>query len=569
MTRKILSWLFVLVLLTGVALTGCGPEEAQEPETPVETTAEVTTAEETAAEEETAEEPVVPALGREPKTLIYAAYGNFADFDPASNNEQLGNLMLDATTEALVRAKAENIEEFEPALAERWEVNDDFTVWTFYLRHDAVFHDGTPVNAEAVKFSFARLINLGLGMSFILNQFGLDPDAGIVVVDDYTIEFHFELPTPLLLKALSSGYGSYVMSPTTLMEHDVDGDLGHEWLQSNEAGSGAYMLTELKPNERAVLEKFDDWWGWEVYGDGFFDKIILKVVPETASRRTLIESGEIDITNNLNPEDWEALSENPDVVVKLSEGLALEYVVLGDYGPLADPLVRQAISYAFDYEGYVDGVWKGFASRAMGPLPKNLLCHDPDVFVYETDLEKARQLLDEAGVEEGLELRYMTSGDELEVGQILQSQLAQIGVNLQIEQREISSFIDTFYGDVEWPDRPEMFAFAWWPDYNDPTDWAWVLFHSAASGSSGANAGFYSNERADEIMDTAFTVADEDELCELYKEWQDIVTRQDPAWIPTVELRDEVVLRSDIGGYRSNPLYRGTFDFHLMYREGY
>ena len=560
---------YVLALLGSVLLlaflsVSCGPSEPA-PGAPAATEPPAATEapEATAEEEATA----APELGRDPKTLVVAVYANISDFDPASNNEQLGNMMLDATTEALIRAKAENIEEFEPQLAESWEHNDDYTVWTFKLRENAKFHDGTPVNADAVVYSFQRLVESGLGMSFILSQFDWDPATQLVAKDEYTVEFQFNSPTPLLAKALSSGYGAYVVSPTTVQANEKEGDLGHEWLQNNEAGSGAYMLTELSPNQQAVLTKFDDWWGWDEH-EGYFDKIIFKIVPEQASRRSLIEKGDVDIALNFSPEDWEALDANPDVDVQLSDGLALEYVVLGDYGPLEDPRVRQALSYAFDYDGYAEGVYKGYAPKAVGPFPRNLLCHDPDVFTYETDLDKAKALLEEAGVAEGLELRFWTTAESSDFGQIMQAQLAQIGVDMKIESRETSSYIGTFYGDQEWPERPEMMGWTWWPDYNDPTDWAWVLFHSAASGSSGANAGFYSNERADEIMDMAFTIADEEELCELYKEFQDIVMREDPAWIALVEPPDEAVLRTDIRGYMANPLYRGTFDFYKLDRGG-
>jgi len=552
-----LALLSVMVVVS-LILTGCGtPEPTQVQEA---TQAPEATSAPTATP--------VPELGRDPKTLIVGIYGNPSDFDPASNNEQLGNLILDATSEGLVRAKAGNLEAFEPQLAERWEHNDDYTVWTFYLRQDARFHDGTPVDAEAVKASFTRLVDSGLGMSFVLSMFIGDPGSQMVVKDAYTLEFNFESPTPLLAKALSSGYGCYVVSPKAVQEHDKDGDLAHEWLQNNEAGSGPYTLTELSPNQQAVLTRFDDWWGWEE-GGWYFDKIILKIIPEEASRRSLIETGDIDVALDFGVENLEAMQKNADLVVELSEGLALQYIVLGDYGPLADPRVRQAISYAFDYEGYVNGIWKGLAPRAKGPFPYKLQCHDPDVFLYDTDLEKAKQLLEEAGVEEGLEIRYMTSGEASEVGQILQAQLAQIGVTLKIEQREISSYIGTFYGNVEWPERPEIMAYTWWPDYNDPTDWAWVLFHTDASGSSGANAGFYSNERADEIMDEALGVLDEEELCQMYQEFQNIVTQQDPAWIPLVEPPDVAVLRQGIDGYQNHPLYRGTFDFDRMSRSGY
>jgi len=508
-------------------------------------------------------------LGRDPKKLVVAIYGTPTDFDPATNNESLGNLLLYATTEGLVRVDPQNSNQFNPQLAERWESNQDYTAWTFYLRKNASFHDGTPVDAEAVKFSFVRLINSQSNYSFILAQFIDDPDSQIVVKDQHILEFRFDRPTPLLLKALSSSYGSYVISPTAVQQHDKNGDMAHEWLQIHEAGSGPYMLSELSPNQQAILTRFEDWWGWD---DGWhFDQVVLKVVPERASRRSLIERGDVDIAFDFGAEDWEALKKNSNVVVHLSDGLTIQYIALGQYGPLKDPRVRQAISYAFDYDGYVNEVWKGYVSRANGVFARRLICHDPNVFTYETNLEKARQLLDEAGVQEGLELRYLTTGDRQEAvaGQILQAQLAKIGINLKIEQREIVSFISLVFSDVEWPERPELMGFSWWPDYNDPTDWTRILFHSAAAGSMGGNIGLYNNAHVDEIIDQGNSILDENELCEIYKEFQDVVVRQDPAWIPLVELPNEVVLRSDIGGYQNNPAYHNTFDFHQLFRIGY
>jgi len=533
-------------------VTGCGPAQP----TPVLREATMTT------------QPAVYQLGRDPMTLVVTLYSNPTDFDPASNSEQLANLILHTTCEGLVRA-TDNPEVFEPVLAERWEHNEDYTVWTFYLRENARFHDGTPITAEEVKFSFTRLVNINLGLSYILTQFIDDPENQMLIKDDYTLEFCFDTPTPLLLNALSSSYGSYVISPTAIEKHEKNNDVAHEWLQNNEAGSGPYMMTELTPNQRVVLTSFDDWWGWD---DSFhFDKILLKIVPERASRRSLIEKGDVDITFNFGPEDLQALQKNPDVVLYLSEGLTIHYVMMGEYGPLKDPRVRQAISYAFDYDGYINGVWKGYAKRAKGPFASTLRCHDPDVFTYETNLEKAKQLLQEAGVPEGLELRYWAEegGGDMGVGQILQAQLAQLGIKLRVEERDTSSFVGMYFSDEPWPKRPELISWYWWPDYNDPTSMSWVNFHTDAWGSTGANAGFYSNKRADEIMDQALNTLDENELCKLYKEFQDIVTRQAPPWIYLIEWPDEVVMRKDIGGYKSVPQYRQTFRFHELYRIGY
>jgi peptide/nickel transport system substrate-binding protein len=427
------------------------------------------------------------------------------------------------------------------------------------------------VDAEAVKASFKRLVTSEQGMSYILGQFIEDPENEIVVVDPATIQFKFENSTPLLIKALSSGYGSYVISPNAVQEHDEGGDQAHQWLTTNEAGSGPYTITEYTPNQQVVLARNADWWGWK---DGFhFEKIILKIVPERATRRTLIETGDVDVTFNLSPEDWEALKQNPDVVVDLPAGLSISYITLGNDHYLKDPRVRQALNYAFDYDGFINGMWKGYSKRGTSILPSGMACYDPKVFVYNTDLEKAKSLLTEAGVPMDGSLTWLywaeEGGGDMGAGLILQSQLQKLGINLKVEERDSATVSAMFYSDNLGPERPDMFRWGWWPDYNDPTNEAWVTIATGAAGSNGGNGGFYSNARADELMDQAATTFDETELCELYKEVQDITTRQDPPWIYLAERPDEMILRNDIGGYMAHKLYRQTFRFQDMFRIGY
>jgi peptide/nickel transport system substrate-binding protein len=505
---------------------------------------------------------------RDAKTLVVAIYGNPVDFDPASNNESLGNLVLFSTTEGLVRADPNNSSQFVPQLAERWENNADYTRWIFYIRKNAKFHDGTSIDADAVRSSFTRLIKSQSSYSFILGQFISDPENQIIVKDKYTIEFQFDRPAPLFLNALSSAYGSYVISPTAVSIHEVDGDRAHQWLQAHEAGSGPYMITDLRPNEEVVLTRFDDWWGLNK-DTSFFSKIILKVIPERSTRRSLIEKGDVDITFDFSAADWDSLKKNPDVAVHLDESLTVQYIAMGKYGPLKDPRVRQALSYAFDYDGYVNGIWKGYVTRAYSPFPRRLLCYNPSVFVYETNLDEAKRLLKEAGVSNGLELRYLTTGDRQEAlaGQILQNQLAKIGIALKIEQRSVESYTSMVFSDTSWPERPELFGFTWWPDYNDPTDWAWVLFHSDAGGATGGNIGLYSNSHVDGIINGAKDQLNQEELCRQYADVQDILVRQDPAWIPLIEMPNEVVLRKDISGYANNPNYHNVFDFSALFRS--
>lgn len=550
MKSKRIYGVAAILMIASMILSGCGTPKTAAP---------------------AATEAPAATMDRDPKTLVVAIYSNPGDLDPSSSVEQLGNIILLATYEGLVRVKAEDINDVRPALAESWEHNADYTTWTFHLRKDAKFHDGTPLDAEAVKFSFKRLITIEQGMSYILGSFISDPDKEINVVDPYTIEFKFENPTPLLIKALSSGYGSYVINPKAVAEHEKDGDQAHAWLNTNIAGSGPYEMTEYTPNQQIVLTRNQAWWGWD---DKFhFDKIILKVVPERSTRRSLIETGDVDATFNLSPEDWDALKQNKDVVVDLPPGLSISYVTLGSNGYLKDPRVRQALNYAFDYDGFIGGMWKSYAIRSYSILPGGMQCSDPDVFKYKTDLEKAKALLTEAGVPMDGSVTWLywaeEGGGDMGAGLILQSQLQKLGINLKVEEHDSATVSGMFYSDNTGPERPDMFRWGWWPDYNDPTDEAWVTIHTDAAGSHGGNGGFYSNKEVDKLLDEGAATADETKLCEIYKQIQNITTEQDPPWIYLAQRPDEMILRKDIGGYKANIIYNQTFQFQEMFRIGY
>jgi peptide/nickel transport system substrate-binding protein len=558
-----------LVIAATLILSSCGGG-AVATEKPAKATQAPEATEAAGTSEKSGATEAPAAMNRDPKTLVVAIYSNPGDLDPASSLEQIGNIIMHATYEGLVRVKAENINEIKPALAESWDHNDDFTSWTFHLRKDAKFHDGTPLDAEAVKFSIKRLVTIELGASYILSSFITDPDKEINVVDPYTIEFKFENSTPLLLKALSSGYGSFVVNPKVVAANEKDGDQGHAWLNTNIAGSGPYNMTEYTPNQQIILTRNEAWWGWD---DKFhFDKIILKIVPERSTRRSLIETGDVDATFNLSPEDWEALKQNSDVVVDLPPGLSISYITLGNQGYLADPKVRQALNYAFDYEGFINGMWKGYSTRSYSILPGGMQCSDPDIFKYNTDLDKAKALLTEAGVPMDGSVTWLywaeEGGGDMGAGLILQSQLQKLGINLKVEERDSATVSGSFYSDTM-EGRPDMFRWGWWPDYNDPTDEAWVTIHTDAGGSNGGNGGFYSNAEVDKLIDDAANLGDEAKLCEMYKQIQNITTEIDPPWIYLAQRPDEMILRKDIGGYKANIIYNQTFQFQELFRIGY
>lgn len=295
-------------------------------------------------------------VGDQPKIAFYAFNSEpILDWDPSVEYSN-GIVVLNNIYETLLRYEPLS-EEVIPVLATEYSKSDDGLTWTFKIREGVKFHDGTDLNAEAVKISIDRTMELGQGAAFIW-----DPVEEIVVRDEYTVDFKLTYPAPLDLIA-SSGYAAFIMSPQAIEANPED------WFsQGNEAGTGPYMLQSFKMGDEVVMTKFDDYWkGWE--GD-HFDKVVIKKVPETASRRQLVEKGEADVTMELPYEDIEALKGNPAVnVMDVPSFQNLLAFLNTEKAPLDDKLVRQALSYAFPYGDVVEYAMGGYATQGRGSIP--------------------------------------------------------------------------------------------------------------------------------------------------------------------------------------------------------
>ncbi len=508
-------------------------------------------------------------LSRDPKTLVVAYQESADNADPAQTLNVANNIITRPIYEGLLRLKGSSLTEVEPVLAESYTSNADKSEWIFKIRQGVTFHDGSQLDAQAVYESYTRMIVNKLPTWFILGRFvGEDPAKTIKVVDQYTLQFTFDGPQPLFSLALTSAYGTGIISPRAFKEHEQNGDFGKEWLTSHAVGTGPYMLDKFAPNDEFVLVRNPNYWrGWN--DTRKFEKVIVKIYPENAIRRQLLEKGDVDIVTTPSAEDVEALQQTSNFAIGSADLIRIDYIAFNPHGKLADPRVRQAIAYAFDYEGYIQGVRKNQGRRAEGPFPRSMTSHDPGVFMYTTDLDKARELLKEAGWVDGTEITYTYypgfHGED--VGPILQAQLEQIGIKLKIEQRDGAAFNGIFYGDQPPEQRPELFWYAWWPNFSDPYDWSWILYHSTAGGSNGANAGFYANPRVDALIDQGLTEIDPARQQEIWKEVQNIVTKDDPAGLWVEDPLDHTIFRKDIQGQVYNALYTQTFDFYALSRQ--
>jgi len=499
------------------------------------------------------------------REFVVLFIGGVPDLDPQSAYDNQASALFLACYEMLIKLKGESTFDYEPMLAREWLHNDNFTEFTFKLPPNAVFHDGSPCDADAVKRSFTRFLRMGRGPVNVISRFVEDPDQQIQVVDTTTIKFVMTKPQPLFLAAMASEYGPLIVSPKAWDEHKTaDDEFAHDWFSQNIVGTGPYKPVELLQQERFVFERFEQYHGERP----FFDRIIARVVPEDATRRQLMETGEAHACAYINPEDLLAMKQNPNLQIVEYDTTEVDWIRM-NYARL-NAKARQGFCYAWPYQEVIEKVLRGYAKPINGPIADTVIGYDPSIPTYTTDLQKAKQLLSEAGIKQGDTFTYMySSGDQTDaaMAQLFQANLAQIGIRLELQQVERAALLELAYGDTPPEQRPHFISGGWWPDYNDSWNQIYPNYHSDSVGSKGSNAMFYQNPEVDRLMNQLKDAATEDEIRRLTGQIVRILTWDDPAAIFYAQIKKATVLQKDIRGYVPNPIYINSYNFWAMWRE--
>ena len=373
----------------------------------------------------------IPTYQASTATLVLATNRAPSDLDPHSAYDPGSQIALGGLFEGLIQIQTGTADTIDPVLAESWTANADKSVWTFFLRPDVTFQDGTPLDAEAARASFERLLTLGLAPSTVLGRF-IDDSARITAPDSRTLVFDLGKPQPMFEAAIASPVGGTVVNASRLRAHEVDGDWGHGWAQTNSdgVGTGPYRLASFDPEEGVVLERYPEYWrGWA--GEHFSD-VAIRVVTEPETRRVLLETGEADIATTMPLTTTRTLEANRELRVDRRFTLAVSYVAMTVAGPLRSPEARQALCWAFPYDDVIDGIFEGFAKRAVGPVAELCQGFNPDTFVYSTDLDRARALLQRAGVAEGTTISYalpVGNREATAIAELFAANLAALGLN--------------------------------------------------------------------------------------------------------------------------------------------
>ena len=501
---------------------------------------------------------------------LFVAYNSAPiTLDPAAAYDGAGPLILRGCYDSLVTLAGGSITHVIGDLATHWTASPDKTVWTFTLHHGVRFHDGTPLTAAAVKFSYDRLLSVNQGPAYIIGQF-LTP-ARIHVLDPYTIRFDLLPHSPVysFLQALTAEWSNWIVSPTAIKKHSVHGDQAQAWLATHEAGSGPYVLSSYQPNQGATLTAFPGYWkGW---AGPHLRRVVITNVAQDATRRELLEKGDADISLSFTPQDLLAMQHEPGLVVGNRYVLLDIFISMTEYGPLASAKARQAMAYAYDYHSFVADILKGFGKQATGPLPSTVTGHDAALRPYPTDLAKAKALLRQAGVAAGTTMTLVyEAGDERakQMSEVLQGQLAQLGITLKLTARDAASFNNLLFSTAPASQRPNFIANFWEPDYNDPIDYLSPLYHSRGNTpAGGANAGDYHNAVVDQLFAQAAATLNAAKRQAILNHLQDILTYTDPAAIYVAEVTDNPVWRSNLHGYVINPELSETYDYYNLWKS--
>ncbi|MBP1969428.1 peptide/nickel transport system substrate-binding protein [Virgibacillus natechei] len=466
------------------------------------------------------------------QVLLFARGGDSESLDPSSTTDGESSRVTVQVLESLLQFEEDSFE-LQPGLAHDWDVSGDGLNYTFYLEEGVTFHDGTDFNADAVKTNFERWSDPEHEYGFADDNYvysmygtmfgGFKGDDGHVideinVVNDHEIEFVLSQPLGFFLQNMGMSYFG-ITSPAAFEEFGPE-------INENPVGTGPFEFVSWSKDDSIVLEKNED---YRIDGLPHLDQVVFEVVPDNAARLIALRSGEIDIMDGLNPDDAAGIESEEGLELFTRAENNIGYLGFNvEKEPLDNPDLRHAINYAIDKQAIADALYAGYANTAKNPLPPSYMGYNDDVEAYEYDLDKAEELLAEAGYEDGLEIELWTMPvarpympDPETTAEIVQNNLADIGIDVTIVREEWAPYLDkTMDGEHE------MYMLGWSGTNGDPDYFLSSLLHGDNIGSS--NREFYENPEVDDLLDEAKRSVDQDERAAFYQEAQALISEDSP-----------------------------------------
>jgi peptide/nickel transport system substrate-binding protein len=474
-----------------------------------------------------------PAVSPQPGTVVMALDEGPQNLDPRIGTDATSERLIQILFSSLVKRSRDF--SIEPDLALSWDIPDPLT-YVFHLRDDATFHDGRPVTARDVVFTFRSLLDGSIST----------PKAGtfrlvesVKALDDRTVVFKLKEPfAPFLWNLTRGGVGIVPEgSPPDFARSPI--------------GSGPFRFVRFIPDGEVVIARNDGYYGPRPK----VSEVRLKIIPEAIVRALEIRKGSVDIAmDSLPPDMVEALRGNDNVDTLQAPGTNYQYVAFNLKDPaFSDVRVRRAIAHAIDRAKIVEFLFRNQARLATGVIPPNNWSYAGDVAQYPFDPERARQLLKEAGHAD-LAFTFRTSTDETTklLVAVFQQQLREVGVRMDIRSNEPA----TFAADIE-KGNFQMFSRRWIGGNNDP-DIFNLIFHSTMTPPNGANRTFYFNAEVDRLVELGRREVDQEKRKVAYQTIQRIVADELP-YISLWYMDNVVIYNKRVSGMTLYPA--GEYDF--------
>jgi peptide/nickel transport system substrate-binding protein len=487
-------------------------------------------------------------VGAQPAgTLVVGLVAEPVNLDPPQVTDLNSNRVGRRIVETLVTFPEESTQ-VVPGLADSWTISKDGLQYTFKLRRGITFHDGTPLNAEAVKFSIERQINPNhpaykLGKYPFANFFFGNVKA-VEVLSEERVAFLLNEPRASFLAILTAGAAS-IVSPTAVMKWGPD-------YPTRPVGTGPFRFASWDRGQRVVLEKNPTYWKYPVK----VERVIYRPIVEDQARLTELLTGTLDVIVGVPADFVGQLEQNPKITLLKQVGAHVWYLGMNNQKkPFDDKRVRQALNYAVNKDAIVKDVLKGTGASSRGPVLPGTWGADPALKAYPYDPERAKKLLAEAGYPNGFSttLWVPESGSGMQapvaMSTVMQSNLKAVGVNVALQTMEWGAYLAKLRTKEQ-----ELFALSWMAGTEDPDMVMYPLLHSSQWTPVGPNRALYKNPRFDALLQQARVTTDQAKRAQLYREAQRILV-DDAPWVFVDHEIQIAALSKRVQGFKLHPSF--------------
>lgn len=450
--------------------------------------------------------------------------------------------------------------EIEPGLAESWDISDDGLSYTFHLRHGVKFHQNKEFkpsrdfNADDVVFSFQRQLDPNHPYHKVSNATYPYFNAmkfpsllkSVEKIDDYTVKITLNKVDATFLSSLGMDFIS-IYSAEYADKMLAQGK--PETIDNQPIGTGPFVFVNYQVDQAIRFVANPDYWK----GKAAIDRLIFSITPDATARYKKVQSGACDLMDFPNQADISRMKDDPKIQLQSHEGLNVAYIALNaEKKPLDNVKVRQALNYATDKQAIIEAVYNGAGVIAKTPLPPTIWGYNDNITGYPYDLEKAKQLLAEAGYPDGFELELWvqpvvrnSNPNPRRMAELLQADWAKIGVKAKLVSYEWGDYLKrSRAGELE------AGIYGWSGDNGDPDNFLSPLLSCGTIGSS--NYARWCNADYDALLNKAISLNDKDQRVALYEQAQEIFKEQAP-WVVIAHSITYTPMSLRVQNYTHNP----------------